>query len=376
MVLRWIGVRELMTSLILAWGAAQLGMGFVKNWQQLLITRLLLGIFGAPFNGVILFLVSSWYLRHEFQKRLAALAIVITLGTSFSPLLAYGLSLLDGKGGLEGWRWIFIVEGILTVVLGVLTFFFIPGFPDENKFLNAEQTAFVIKRINEDRGDALPDAITVRQVAVHLRDWTLWAYGIIALCSSMSGTVVVYFLPIILTGMGYDLKGTLLRAAAVAISGIPVACLLAYLADKLKHRGSFIIILALISTTGCVLTAWHPKAKIRFFGTFLINLGGLSAAPTIIAYGANNVVSHSKRAVQSALFMTMVSAGGIVGATVFRNQDRPTYVPGLIAVLLSQLLVVTLSGLLMIRHAYWNRRALEGKLDKPLEGQPGFLYTL
>ncbi|KAG2006994.1 high-affinity nicotinic acid transporter, variant 2 [Coprinopsis cinerea AmutBmut pab1-1] len=211
MVLRWIGVRELMTSLILAWGAAQLGMGFVKNWQQLLITRLLLGIFGAPFNGVILFLVSSWYLRHEFQKRLAALAIVITLGTSFSPLLAYGLSLLDGKGGLEGWRWIFIVEGILTVVLGVLTFFFIPGFPDENKFLNAEQTAFVIKRINEDRGDALPDAITVRQVAVHLRDWTLWAYGIIALCSSMSGTVVVYFLPIILTGMGYDLKGTLLR---------------------------------------------------------------------------------------------------------------------------------------------------------------------
>lgn len=63
----------------------------------------------------------------------------IVLG-GFSSLFAYALTLLNGKRGLAGWQWIFIIEGIITIVLGVLTFFFVPDFPDKNTFLTKEQT--------------------------------------------------------------------------------------------------------------------------------------------------------------------------------------------------------------------------------------------
>ena len=71
-----------------------------------------------------------------------------------------------------------VVEGLITLLLGGLTWFFIPGFPDQNGFLTTKQTALVLQRIDEDRGDAVPDHVTAEKVRKHLSDWTIWAYGI------------------------------------------------------------------------------------------------------------------------------------------------------------------------------------------------------
>ncbi|EAU83773.2 hypothetical protein CC1G_07508 [Coprinopsis cinerea okayama7 len=376
LVLRKFGVRDWLTFLVLAWGTVQLGMGFIKKWEELLVTRILLGIFEAPFFPAVLWIISAWYKRHELQKRMAVFSLLPLTAGGLSPLLAYGLSLLEGKGNLEGWRWIFIVEGIITILLGFVGFIFLPNFPEENKFLTKEQTEFVIKRINEDRGDALPDKITFAKVMKHLQDWTLWAYGFLVLFSTMPSYVQSYFLPIILGGMGYDRKGTLLLSAPPYALAIPVTLLVAYLSDKKKHRAGFIIVLASIAVVGSALTAWHSNDKVRYFGIFLINMGNAGTSPCILTYSSNNVVSHSKRAVQTALNVCVGSIGGIVAATVFRNQDRPRYIPGLIATMLSQALIVLLVCILTARHMYWNKRAREGKLKEPLEGQPGFLYTL
>ena len=85
--------------------------------------------------------------------------------------------MLNGKGGLHGWQWIFVVEGAATVLLGGLAFWLLPEFPDRNTFLTPEETAYVLKRIEDDRGDAMPDELTLHTVLRHLSDWTLWAYG-------------------------------------------------------------------------------------------------------------------------------------------------------------------------------------------------------
>lgn len=70
-----------------------------------------------------------------------------------------------------------IIEGSITIFLSIITYLFIPAFPDQNTFLTPEQTAFVLKRIDEDRGDATPDKITFSKVKAHLSEWTIWAYG-------------------------------------------------------------------------------------------------------------------------------------------------------------------------------------------------------
>lgn len=71
-----------------------------------------------------------------------------------------------------------IIEGAVTLFLGILAWLFIPDFPDRNTFLTPQETAIILKRIEEDRGDSIPDALTCQKVFTHLCDWTLWASGI------------------------------------------------------------------------------------------------------------------------------------------------------------------------------------------------------
>lgn len=125
---------------MVGWGAAQIGMAFVSNWGLLCLTRALLGVFEAGFFPALVFIIQTWYKRSEVQKRLAAFYLISIVLGGFAAILAYGFQLLKGKGGLNGWQWIFLLEGIITVVLGILTWIFVPDFPSKNRFLNAEQT--------------------------------------------------------------------------------------------------------------------------------------------------------------------------------------------------------------------------------------------
>jgi hypothetical protein len=116
--------------------------------------------------------------------------------TGFSSILAYAFTLAGGTGGIAGWSWIFvstrsntltpsnrlthlaqIIEGAITIFLGIMTFIFVPDYPEKSKFLTPEETKFILKRIDDDRGDALPDNMTLKKVLTHCGDWTVWAYG-------------------------------------------------------------------------------------------------------------------------------------------------------------------------------------------------------
>ncbi|KAG5635165.1 hypothetical protein H0H81_012177 [Sphagnurus paluster] len=293
-----------------------------------------------------------------------------------SPLLAYAFSLLNGKRGISGWQWIFIIEGAITIALGVIAWFFIPDFPDQNRFLTSDETALVLKRIEDDRGDSIPDSITREKVFKHLGDWTLWAYGTMFLCTSLSNYAQAYFISIILEGLGYSAKKALLLSAPPYIPTIATTLFFSWISDKTKHRGSFIVIQALIGLVGLTLTAFAHDNHVRYLGTFLINAGGSGNVPAILTYASNNVVSHSKRSVQSALTVSLGGLSGIIATTVYRAKDAPHYRPGLSVSIGAQGVLIILVGMTTWHFNRLNRLSREGKLAKPLEGQPGFFYTL
>ncbi|KAG6918548.1 hypothetical protein DXG01_013638 [Tephrocybe rancida] len=139
-VLRKLGARTWLTICVGGWGVAQLGMGFVPQWGYLVLCRVFLGIFEAGFFPALVFIITTWYKRHEVQKRLAFFYLFSIFIGGFSSIFAYALTLIAPRGGLNGWQWIFIIEGIITIFLGLLTFLFVPDFPDKNRFLTTEQT--------------------------------------------------------------------------------------------------------------------------------------------------------------------------------------------------------------------------------------------
>ncbi|KAL0578919.1 hypothetical protein V5O48_003067 [Marasmius crinis-equi] len=374
-MLRKVGVRIWLAFIVVAWGAVQLGMGFVEHWGLLTLCRVLLGAFEAGFFPALVFIISTWYKRHEVQKRLAAFYLLSITISGFSPILAYGLSKLDGKQGIAGWSWIFIIEGTVTMFLGLGGYFLIPDFPDRNTFLTRAQTAFVLKRVEEDRGDAVPDEITLRKVLHHLSDWTIWVYGIMFACSTLPAYMLAFFIPIILKGLNYSTTASLLLSAPPYGPAFVSAMIFAWLADKTKHRSGFLAIQACITLTGCCMTAFAERGSARYAGTFLINAGSSGCIPSVLAYGANNVVSHSKRSVQSALTVAWGGIGGILASTVFREKDSPHYIPGLWVTIGAQILLISLAGITHVHFSRKNKLSREGRLSTPLEGQQGFFYT-
>ena len=105
-------------------------MGFVKNFAGLLVVRMALGLAeGGLFPGVTWY-ITLWYRRHECGLRMAIFFSAATLAGAFGGLLARGISEMNGVGGRPGWAWIFILEGLVTIVIAVIAKFVIHDNPE------------------------------------------------------------------------------------------------------------------------------------------------------------------------------------------------------------------------------------------------------
>ncbi|KAL1745038.1 major facilitator superfamily domain-containing protein, partial [Schizophyllum fasciatum] len=371
---RKVGARRWLTGCVVAWGIVQLAMGFVPNWASLAVLRALLGAFEAGFFCALVFIITTWYKRHEVQTRLGTFYLVSVFVAGFSPIFAYAVSLLGNISKTPGWAYIFIIEGAITVLFGVVTWFFVPDFPDRNNFLTHAETAYVLTRIEEDRGDALPDSMSWAKTRKHLGDWRIWVYGLMYIAATTPAYSVGFFMPIILRdGFGWSVSKTLLLSAPPYIAAAATIVVFAYLSDRTRHRAGFIAVQALITAAGVATTAYASRPGIRYFGLFLTNCGSAAAVPGILAYSANNIVSQSKRAVTTAIIVSCGGIGGIMATTVFRQQDAPRYRPGAITTIACQgMLLALLGGMSAYFHVQnSHRRRLIAQ-----DGVPRFLYTL
>ncbi|KJA21921.1 hypothetical protein HYPSUDRAFT_139927 [Hypholoma sublateritium FD-334 SS-4] len=375
LILRTVGSRNMLTFCVTAWGIAQLGMAFVKTWGFLCLCRVFLGAFESVFVPSMVFIITTWYKRYEVQQRLAIFYLSSIAVSSFSSALAYAINLLAGKGGLNGWRWIFLLEGAFTILLGILAWFFSPDFPDKSKWLTEKQRQMVLERVEADRGDSAADELTRQKVFTHLKDPLIWAFGLMFLASTVPAYAIAFFITIILKAMGFSTAVSLLLTAPPGIYAAVVCYFFAWLSDKTKHRAGWMVVQSLITLTGLAIAAYHPNNGVRYFGLFLVNAGATSCIPGVLAYNSNNITTHSKRAVFTGSIILWGGVGGIMATTVFREQDFPRYVNGMWATIGLQLLNIVLLGVTTFVFKRRNRLRREGKIG-PLEGQENFYYTI
>lgn len=196
--LRKYGVRGWLASAVILWGVVMLAMGFVKTPQQLIATRALLGIFEASLFPGAAFLIACWYPRKSMATRNTAFYFTSTAIGGMSSILAWGISQMNGTANMAGWRWIFIIEGIITVVIGVVAYFFLQDFPDKATFLNEHERNIIITRIQRDRGDATPDPLTLHKALKYIIDPKIWLFSIMFAGTTLASYSMAFFLPTIL----------------------------------------------------------------------------------------------------------------------------------------------------------------------------------
>lgn len=123
-------------------------LGFVRGYGSFVAVRAVLGITeGGLLPGMVLYL-SGLYTRGEMALRIGIFYTAASLSGAFGGLLARGLSAIGPRGGLEGWRWIFIIEGLLTVVCGIIAYFSLATSLSSASFLTPEEQRFAVKRLS------------------------------------------------------------------------------------------------------------------------------------------------------------------------------------------------------------------------------------
>ncbi|PGH02077.1 hypothetical protein GX51_04890 [Blastomyces parvus] len=378
-VLRKVGSANWLAFIAFAWGSFMLGQGFVNSYEALTAIRFLLGFFEAGFFPGCVYLISCWYVRYEMQTRLATFYLFSVLVGGFSSILAFGLMQMEGLQGYLGWRWIFIIEGLITQVVGIVSWFLIIDFPDKAQktgFLTAEEADFIKDRIEKDRADSLSDPLTWAKVGEHLKDGKLWAFAIMFMSTTTPAYAFAYFSPAIIAGMGYSGGIANLLSAPPVVFAVISAYSFALLGDKYRLRSPIIVAQCIIGIVGLMITAYHSKSGVRYFGIFLGTAGCQGNVPAILAYQSNNIRMQSKRSVGSALQIGFGAIGGIIASTTFREVDAPKFVPGLWTTTGLQLLILALLACTTFHFWRRNKAVDAGTATKLIEGLEGFRYTL
>lgn len=194
--------------------------------------------------------------------------------SAFGNILAYALIKLDGRHGLEGWRWIFIIEGTITLGFAFIGYVFTLPFPDQllasgkKSSFTQQELEMILDRVERDRGDAEPDELTFKKVLHYGIRWELWVYGFMFFCCSAPIYAFAYFIQIILTTLGYSTAIVFLLCAPPYLFSIIWTLAVAWFADRTKLRMPWMVLNAAITLTGLLLTAYHKNNGVRYFGTW------------------------------------------------------------------------------------------------------------
>ncbi|OAL43333.1 MFS general substrate transporter [Pyrenochaeta sp. DS3sAY3a] len=373
-IIRSVGTQRYLGSLIFCWGIVTMCFGFVHTFGQLVALRFLLGVFEGGFNPACIYLIASWYRRYEMQRRLAIWYVSGSLISGFLGIISYGLSRMEGVGGLRGWRWIYIIPGIVTVLLVVPVYLWITDFPEKANWLSPDELAMIRTRLCEDCEEDLEAKTTVKDIIVALSDWKVWAMGSFLFWPTAGAYTMSFFTPSILRGLGYNVALSQILVTPPYIAAAFASVATGYFADRVRLRTPFMIGHALVVIAGFVMIGWGNNTGSKLTGIFLAIIGNNCAIPAALAFLSNNVVGTKKRQTAIALQVMWGGLGGIVGSLISREQDYPTYRPGLYASFASMFTFIILSVGMGYYFHLENKKA--DKDGKVLEDIDGFRYTI
>ncbi len=334
-------------TLMIAWGTVMTLMGTVQNFGGLFATRIFLGVAEAGLFPGVAYYLTHWYCRHEINLRQALFFSSASVAGAFSGLLAYGISKMDGVGGYEGWRWIFILEGLLTVVVAVISFFFLYDFPETATFLTEEEREFVLYRLQHDGNSDSVELVNGDHASSFfepevneakskyfwqaVKDWQIYMHILVyyGICAPLYG--ISLFLPSIIRNLGYSNEKAQLMSVPVYITASIFSVIQAFISDKVGKRSPFLILNFITMAVGFgVALGCDPVSKpgAIYAGVYIACIGIYQSFPTGVTWTANNLSGDYKRAVGMALHIGLGNFGGAFASNFYRTQDAPHYVLG------------------------------------------------
>ncbi|KAI1652879.1 MFS general substrate transporter [Daldinia decipiens] len=322
--------------IMVAWGIVMALMGIVRSYHGLLIARLFLGVTEAGLYPGCAYYLTMWYCRHEIQFRQALFFSAGSIAGAFSGLLAFAIAKMDGVGNLEGWRWIFILEGIATIIVAIIAFFVLYDFPETASFLTEKEREFIVFRLKyqgqlqgkESPHVAQAEEFEWKYVLAAFKDWQIWVnlfvyWGIVCPLYGIS-----LFLPTIIRNLGYSSSTAQLMTVPIYITAAILAIVFAFISDRVGKRSPFIISFFLIMIVGFSMCVSSTNPRVVYGGVFVVACAIYPAFPGVVTWLSNNLAGSYKRSAGMAIQIGIGNLGGAMASNFYRQGDSPQYILG------------------------------------------------
>ncbi|KAI0716549.1 MFS general substrate transporter [Earliella scabrosa] len=374
----WLGTAAV------GWGICSTLMAIAFNFPGLFVTRIGLGVFEACFSPGIPLYMSLFYTREEIGLRLAYYFGFAAVAGAFGGLIAFGIQHVHAS--VANWKLLFLIEGIPSVLSGLLAMLVLPNRPEETGVFDEKERELALERMNRGTRADVGRMLQKGHISAAFKDWRVYAAGVMYFAANCAAASIAGFLPTIITTFGFtNALAQLLTVPPYAVAAI-VLYMVCYAADRLQSRGAFVAPAFAVGAIGyAILLAVPSNNRVRYFATFCITTGTYVPIGVIIAWFAHNLGSETKKAAGMPLYMVIGQCGSVLGSHLFPATEGPRYLKGFGVICGLDFLAAMVAVILTVSYRVENQRR-DRRYGKPVynasvdtsvlaDKAPDFRYT-
>ncbi|XRM42296.1 hypothetical protein ABZX51_005521 [Aspergillus tubingensis] len=358
-----------LSTIMILWGALTCVMAVVKDFSHLVVLRVIIGCIESGFAPGVLLVLSSWYKQTEQSKRFGVFISAAVLSGAFGGLIAAGIvDGLEGVHGIRGWRWLFIIEGVITVGCALVSLFVLPDFPATTRRLSDRERQIAVARLARENVTATTEDTehlsSLGACRVACKDFRTWAF-VIGYMVIVGSSTLTYFYPTLVKGLFGDASTEKVNFLTVPIYGVAFVAtgITSYCGDKFPTwRGLIIAGWLAFSLICSVIVCAVYNFTARYVLLVLLAAGLWSTNGGTLAYASSAFAGMHPQARGVAL--AMVNALGnlaqIYGSYLFPDKDSPKYIMGFSVI--SAMLAVGVVVFLVL-HTWFRRRLRSGNVQ-------------
>lgn len=314
---------------MILWGICSTSMAAATNYSGLVAARFFMGVFEAGVGPAAPIILSFFYLRHELAWRTALFYGSSTFAGAFGGLIAYGVATNLVHDKLAAWQLLFIIEGIPTIFLGIITIFVLPNSPEslERWFVTPKERQVAIERsrngLNADK-----TLLDKKQLLAAFKDYKNIFTCLIYIGLNIPLASYTSFLPTIVKLMGYTDANAQLMTVPPYACALVCVFIVCWNSDRTQLRGYHVAASALLACIGYILLISSNHVKANYAGACFVAMGLYPIIPLMLSWVANNNVGHIKRAVSIAMLNTFGQCFATVGTQIYKENTAPRFFMG------------------------------------------------
>ena len=255
-ILAKVGARRWITRILVTWGIISTCFMFVQNETQMLVLRFFLGVAEAGFYPGVIYYISTWFPVNQRARATASFHCALPVAVAVGNVLGGLFLQLDGIAGLRGWQWLFLCEGIPSVLLGYVSWKYLLDSPKDATWLADDEKEWLMKE--------LASAETVKKAQVSIKEVfakpAVWLYSLYYLIMNIGFYGITFFLPQIvkkLSGSNPTLSS--LYSAIPWIAAIFAMLWIGKYVTKAPKKKPFIVIPMAISSVALLAASYSPN---------------------------------------------------------------------------------------------------------------------